>query len=121
MRVIGILMMVVLTLNVALAQEVDRDSYVKNGKLIEATLYHDNGVVAQQGFYNSEGKLHGQWISYDLEGKKTAIGNYNNGVKTGTWFFWVNDELHEAVYQESRLTTVNSWESTGVQVVSNND
>lgn len=120
MRVIGILM-TVLTLNVALAQEVNTDSYIKNGKLIEATLYHDNGVVAQQGFYNSEGKLHGQWISYDTEGNKTAIAHYDNGAKTGTWFFWVEDELHEVVYQDSRMAKVSSWESTGVQVVSNQD
>jgi antitoxin component YwqK of YwqJK toxin-antitoxin module len=121
MKRIVILLVLVMIGNVVIAQQENKDLYVKRGKLVEATLYHDNGVVAQHGFYNTEGKLHGQWVSYDLEGKKTAIGNYDNGVKTGTWFFWVNDELHEAVYQESRLTTVNSWESTGVQVVSNND
>ena len=31
--------------------------------------------------------LQGTWLSFDVKGKKTAVGNYENGKKVGKWFF----------------------------------
>ncbi len=36
-------------------------------------LYHDNGQVAQTGFYTLDNKLEGEWISYDAVGKKLQL------------------------------------------------
>ena len=51
--------------------------------LIEATYYHDNGVISQKGSFTIDRKLHGEWISYDREGAKVSEGFYKNGVRTG--------------------------------------
>jgi antitoxin component YwqK of YwqJK toxin-antitoxin module len=121
MKRFAIFLSLALTANLLVAQQEVKDRYIKSGNMIEATLYHDNGMVAQTGQYNKAGKLHGKWTSYDAQGNKTATAYYNNGAKTGTWFFWVGNDLHEVVYQDSRVAKVSSWESTGVQIVSNQD
>ncbi|MDO5607203.1 MAG: nicotinic acid mononucleotide adenyltransferase [Capnocytophaga sp.] len=88
----------------------------KEGELIKATYYHDNGQVAQCGFYK-DGKPHGEWKQFDSEGSKSAIGHYENGRKTGKWFFWNNDTLSEVNYQESRIASVQHWKESGTLAV----
>lgn len=96
-----------------------KNSYVKNGELIEAKLYHTNGVVSQTGFYNSDNKLQGEWISYDTAGNQTAKGFYDNGKKVGTWTFYQGDMIKEVSYNDSRISEVKTWEVTDTRVVSN--
>ena len=100
------------------AQE-KKNSYVKEGNLIKATLFHDNGQISQKGYYTADGKLQGEWISYDKSGSKTAVANYENGAKTGKWFFWNDDTLKEVDYSQSQITSVNTWKIEGERVVSN--
>ena len=90
-----------------------QNNYIKkelkqNGDLIEATFYYENGQVAQEGFYK-DGKLHGEWISYDQTGNKKAIGKYSEGLKTGKWFFWNGEELSEVDFKDSRIASVHKW------------
>jgi hypothetical protein len=40
--------------------------------------------VQQQGHFL--GKLQGEWTSYDADGNKVAIGEYNKGQKVSKWF-----------------------------------
>lgn len=82
----------------------------QKGDLIEATFYYESGQVAQKGFFK-DGKLHGEWIAYDQNGNKKAIGKYSEGSKTGKWFFWNGEELSEVDFQESRIASVNRWKS----------
>ena len=79
--------------------------------LIEATFTNDKGVVVQEGTYTKEGKLHGDWITYDNEGKKTISAKYNNGVKTGKWFFWSEDTLREVDYSSNNVVNVSVWKT----------
>lgn len=58
------------------------------GQKVRVTYYFEDGKVQQEGFFK-DGKLEGTWISYDTDGNKKAIGEYNSGVKTGKWFFGV--------------------------------
>jgi len=81
----------------------------KKGDITEVIYYYDDGTVQQEGAFNSEGKLHGIWTSYDVNGKKLAVGNYLNGKKTGKWFFWTNQSLKEVDYIDSRIAVVNEW------------
>ena len=53
------------------AQNVEA-KYVKEGDLVKGTYYFDNGQIQQEGTYK-DGELHGKWIAYDQEGKKTAV------------------------------------------------
>ncbi len=89
------------------------------GDLIKATYFYDNGAIEQEGTYNQDGKLHGEWISYDLDGKKLALGNYENGKKVGKWFFWQGEVLKEVDYQNSKITSVNEWKSSTSVAVRN--
>lgn len=84
--------------------------FEKQDDMIKATYFHDNGKVAQAGYYLN-GKLQGEWVSYDLNGKKTAIANYDQGKKTGKWFFWADGKLSEVDYTDNRIANVTTWNS----------
>ncbi|THD69455.1 nicotinic acid mononucleotide adenyltransferase [Robertkochia marina] len=101
-----------------LAQEEIKPKYEIEGNMVKATYYHDNGKVAQTGYY-LDGKLHGEWKAYNQEGKKIAMGTYNQGEKTGKWFFWSENTLHEANYEDSRLASVTKWNNSNSIVISN--
>jgi len=102
----------------AFSQEEMKDEFVKDGDVIKATLYHDNGMVAQTGFYTLDNKLEGQWISYDAEGNKTAVAHYNDGNKVGTWYFYQGNEIKEINYSNSKIAKVTSFKVTDAVVVS---
>lgn len=101
------------------AQETEKRTLERNGDVIEATLFHENGIVSQEGQYTLDGKLQGKWISYDVNGNKTAVAQYNKGEKVGTWYFYKGDELKEVKYADSKVTQVTTWKEGETQVVSN--
>ncbi|MFT4848511.1 MAG: antitoxin component YwqK of YwqJK toxin-antitoxin module [Sediminicola sp.] len=125
MKKLILVLVVLLSANVMVAQSCKtktvckKDSYVLNNGLIEATLFHKNGVVSQTGFYTEDNKLQGEWISYDIEGNKTATANYNNGEKVGTWTFYQGAIQKEVTYKDSRISKVNTWEKTDTRIVTN--
>ena len=103
------------------AQEKQKNEYVvdaSNNKLVKTTLYHDNGVVAQTGFYTLDNKLQGEWISYDTNGNKTAIANYHKGEKVGSWVFFQGETIREVTYMNSKIAKVNTFTKDNTQVVS---
>ncbi|MGL2965266.1 toxin-antitoxin system YwqK family antitoxin [Flavobacterium sp. XGLA_31] len=80
----------------------------REGELVKATYYYDNGQIQQQGYFK-DGKLTGQWVAFDQNGNKKSIGEYKNGEKTGKWFFWDNKSLSEVDYADSRVDAVKTW------------
>lgn len=113
------LLAIVFITSMAFAQETKNNTYFLDGDVIEATIYHDNGTVAQTGFYTKENKLTGEWISYDTNGNKTAVAQYNNGEKVGTWYFFADKNIKEVSYMDARVAKVVTWKSSETQVVSN--
>jgi antitoxin component YwqK of YwqJK toxin-antitoxin module len=101
------------------AQETQTKQLVKNGDVIETKIFHENGIVSQEGQYTLDGKLQGTWISYDLNGKKTAVAKYNNGEKVGVWYFYQGDVLHEVNYNNNKIAKVTTWKEGETQIVSN--
>ena len=89
-------------------QDSTKEEFNKKGDLIEATYYYEDGQVAQKGFFK-DAKLHGEWIAYDRDGNKKALGKYSKGLKVGKWFFWNKEELTEVDFQKSRIVSVNNW------------
>ncbi len=85
-------------------------TFEKKGDLIKGTFYYEDGSVRQEGTYK-DGRLHGQWVSYNQNGEKAAIAHYENGKKSGKWFFWSEDKLTEVDYQNSVIASVNSWKN----------
>lgn len=78
--------------------------------LIEVTYYHDNGVVSQTGTYTLDGKLQGQWLSFDTDGNKTVLANYDNGKKVGKWFYWNNGTVKEVDYTTNVIASLKETE-----------
>lgn len=93
----------------ASAQDTNNPIIEKKGNLLEATFFHDNGKVAQTGFFTKNNKLQGVWTKYDIVGNKLAVGKYNKGIKVGKWFFWSDNNLSEVDYSNNAIVTVNTW------------
>lgn len=70
----------------------------KDTNLIEVVYYHDNGVVSQTGTYTVDGKLQGEWLSFDTAGKKTVSAKYDSGKKVGKWIYWIDGKKKEVNY-----------------------
>ena len=75
----------------------------KDTNLIEVVYYHDNGAVSQTGTYTADGKLQGEWLSFDTAGKKVVSGNYDNGKKIGKWFYYTNETIKEVDYSNNAI------------------
>lgn len=86
---------------------------------IDVIYYHDNGQISQTGAYTLDGKLHGEWLSYDVKGKKMVSATYENGKKTGKWFFWNDNTLKEVDYSNNAIASVNEWTNTSSVALQN--
>ena len=104
-----LLLFVLLISIVSFAQQERTLKLNKNTNLIDVTYYHDNGVVSQTGSYTLDGKLQGEWLSFNTEGKKNVLANYDNGKKVGKWFFWTKETLKEVDYTNNTIVSVNEW------------
>lgn len=103
-----------LSAGVLSAQNKDHKYSVENN-IVKAVYYYENGNIKQEGTYK-DGKLHGNWTSYNLDGTKQSIGEYANGMKTGKWFFWTGAILNEVDYNNSRIAEVKKWSKDAVVV-----
>jgi antitoxin component YwqK of YwqJK toxin-antitoxin module len=92
----------------ATAQDTKPTTEKLDNGLIKVTYYHTNGVVAQEGTF-LDNKRHGEWISYNEQGTKTAKAEYNENQKTGKWFFWSGETLSEVDYSNNAIASVNTW------------
>ncbi|WP_111684823.1 toxin-antitoxin system YwqK family antitoxin [Winogradskyella tangerina] len=93
------------------SQDTKEPKLEKIGDQTFITYYHDNGEISQTGMFNADGKVHGEWKSFDAEGNKLALGNYDNGKKVGKWFFWQGNSLKEVDYIDSKIVSVNQWDN----------
>ena len=92
---------------IAFAQEND-PKLEAIGELVRTTYYFENGKVQQEGFFKN-GKLEGIWISFDINGNKLSVANYENGEKTGKWLFWNGNILNVVEYSNSRIASIKTW------------
>ena len=86
------------------AQEI-QPKFEEQGDLIKGTYYYEDGSIRQEGTYKDR-KLHGEWVSYDQNGKKNAIAHYREGIKMGKWFFWSADAMTEVQYETNKIVNV---------------
>ena len=106
------------TVSIVNSQEV-KPTYEVSGDMVKATYYFENGSVKEQGFFKDK-KLTGQWVSYNLEGEKTMIANYQAGKKVGKWFSWKNNSLKEITYNNNKVFSVKNW-SEDTRLANNKD
>ncbi len=79
-----------------------------HGNLVKATYFYENGQVRQTGFFK-DGKLEGQWVSYDVAGNKKSVAEYAAGKKVGQWLHWNEAGLAEVSYDNNKLESVKTW------------
>lgn len=106
MKKIALFIICLLTVSIGFSQKKEDMRHNKETNLIEATYYHDNGQVSQQGTFDLKGKLHGEWVSYDETGDMVAKGTYRFGKRTGTWLFWDKDLVKEVQFDETGIVSV---------------
>lgn len=93
---------------IATAQEVKPTIEQLSNDVLKVTYYYEDGSVSQIGTFK-DNKRHGEWISYNLQGEKTAQAEYTNGEKSGKWFFWNGNQLREVDYNNNAVVAVNTW------------
>ena len=66
-------------------------------------------------------KRHGNWISYQPSGKKSAMGTYQSDLKIGQWFFWNQDDLIEVIYEKNKIVNVLEWNNSDKKLIAKNN
>ncbi|MBT8186017.1 MAG: nicotinic acid mononucleotide adenyltransferase [Eudoraea sp.] len=111
MNKLVLVLAVCLMTSIAFGQKEKEVKLNKETQLVEATYYHDNGAVSQEGTFSLEGKLHGEWVSFDEEGVKISEGSYVNGIKNGKWYFWNDGIRKEVEFKDNAIASVINKES----------
>ena len=93
-------------------------TFEKEGDMVKATYYYDNGNIKVQGFFKDK-KLTGTWSSFNNQGNKTKIAQYKEGKKVGKWFVWEKETLKEINYDNNVIVSVNDWKSESSLALNN--
>lgn len=62
--------------------------FSKDGKVSNAFIYNDNGLLISEGIVDEAGNSNGPWKIYFADGKIMAEGAYSDNRRTGTWKFY---------------------------------
>lgn len=95
--------------NIQAQEDQIRKTEVK-GDLVEVSLFYETGELMQHGFYDTEGKLHGGWESYNKEGKMTCYATYDKGVKVGVWTYWNDNKITKVLYKENKIADLKIYD-----------
>ena len=60
----------------------------KNGEIVNAKIYNDNGILVSEGIVDEAGNRNGNWKDFYPDGKIKAEGQYSENRKTGLWKFY---------------------------------
>lgn len=99
----------VLTAQNVSAKETPKPLYEIEDGLVKVTNFYESGEIKEQGFYDADKKLTGEWIQFDKTGKRTVVANYYKGAKVGMWLVWQGDKLLQLDYEQSRIANVSEW------------
>ncbi len=94
-----------LIFSVTLCAQDNKPTFEKDGSLVKATYYHDNGKIAQEGYFLND-KLHDKWKMFDEKGETIAMGSYHMGKRTGKWYFWNKEGVKEVDYLNNKVVNV---------------
>ena len=65
--------------------------------------FYENGVIMQKGSFNIDGLPHGEWASFNMDGKELCSGNYKNGLRVGVWNIQLDKEIQSVYYFNSKI------------------
>jgi antitoxin component YwqK of YwqJK toxin-antitoxin module len=66
---------------------VHRD-YGKDGKVSNAYIYNDNGLLLSEGIVDEAGNRNGKWKDLYPDGRTRAEGQFTDNRRTGAWKFY---------------------------------
>jgi antitoxin component YwqK of YwqJK toxin-antitoxin module len=59
-----------------------------DGKVTNAYIYNDNGLLLSEGIVDEGGNFNGKWKDYYQDGKVKAEGQYTSNRRSGVWKFY---------------------------------
>jgi len=62
--------------------------YGKDGKVINAFIYTDNGLMLSEGIVDEAGNRNGKWKDYFSNGKIQEEGQFTDNRRSGQWKFY---------------------------------
>jgi antitoxin component YwqK of YwqJK toxin-antitoxin module len=62
--------------------------YGSDGKVKNAFVYNDNGLLLSEGIVDDGGKFNGKWKDLYPDGKTQAEGQYTDSRRSGVWKFY---------------------------------
>lgn len=85
--------------------------YDKDGSVIQAFLYQDNGIKIGEGIITNEGKKEGPWKYFYEDGSIRASGNFTNNLEQGTWKYFYNTGKTEQTgnYKNGKFDGLWTW------------
>ncbi|HLN20754.1 MAG TPA: hypothetical protein VK213_06675 [Bacteroidales bacterium] len=85
--------------------------YTPDGKIKNAFIYNDNGLLLEEGIVDEAGNRNGKWKTYFTDGKVSAEGQYNENRRSGQWKFYRADgKLEQAgSYNAGRPDGIWKW------------
>jgi antitoxin component YwqK of YwqJK toxin-antitoxin module len=85
--------------------------YGKDGKVSNAFIYNDNGVLLSEGIVDETGNRNGKWKDLYSDGKIQAEGQYTDNRRTGKWKFYTREGKTEQTgsYNNGRPDGLWTW------------
>lgn len=85
--------------------------YGPDGKVTNAKIYNDNGLLVSEGIVDDAGNRNGRWKDYSPSGKVQAEGQYADNRRTGQWKFTDNNSRTEQIgfYNNGRPDGIWKW------------
>ena len=96
-----VIIVIALFTSLAFSQKERTLTFNEDTNLIDVVSYHDKGKISQTGSFTAEGKLEGNWLSFDKKGNKLVSAYYKNGNKAGKWIHWVDGEKKIVRYTDN--------------------
>jgi len=83
----------------------------KDGKVINAYQYNDNGLLLSEGIIDEAGNRNGRWKDLFPDGKVQAEGTFTDNRRTGLWKFYNNEGKVEQTgyYNNGRPDGIWKW------------
>ena len=85
--------------------------YGKDGKVTNAYIYNDNGLLLSEGIVDEAGNRNGKWKDLYSNGKTQAEGQYLDNRRSGQWKFYNTTEKTEQTgsYNNGRPDGLWNW------------
>jgi uncharacterized protein len=85
--------------------------YGKDGKISNAFIYNDNGLLISEGLVDEAGNKNGKWKDLYPDGKIQAEGTYTDNRRTGLWKFYTSSGKTEQTgfYNNGRPDGLWKW------------